>query len=469
MVLCLALTSCETFRLKKLRLKSKNKDQPSIDFTVKRLTQQVGFPLLAASGSSRLEYIPIAPVSLFPPRTKLSDKNLLKIKPHPSPENILPVSAYWPPVKKKVEIQTKRFVNPKPVTMPLNDDLFKESLILVVKNQLVVLKNQDLGQSLRLGSLTVTRERIKETLESFLDLLQADLLLEVFNQRLREEFIVYPAGENHRHRVMITGYYTPAIKASRFKTAGYTYPIYQRPQSLAKMERIAFRRNPNDPYGSLRLNFENVNFTRRDIDGNLVLQNQNLEVAWLQSEMERYFLHIQGSGILEYLDGTKEGVQYAGSNGYSYYSVATEMLQDGVLKPSQGSMQGFKRYFYNHPQDIPKYLYQNKRYIFFGLSDGNPRGSSGAEVVANRSIATDPVYYAPGALAYIVSRKPILNGMDKIVGWKNFSRFVLNQDSGSAIKGPRRVDLYFGDGKRAGVAAGHYKERGKMFFLLKRN
>ena len=144
------------------------------------------------------------------------------------------------------------------------------------------------------------------------------------------------------------------------------------------------------------------------------------------------------------------------------------MLRDGVLPQTQGSMQGIKKYFAENPQDIQEYLFRNKRYVFFEFTQENPRGSSGAEVVAGRSIATDPAFYPLGTLSFMMAQKPALGVNDEITGWKDFSRFVVNQDTGSAIKGPERMDLYFGTGNRAGAAAGHYMKKGKVFFLIRK-
>tara|TARA_Y100001960_G_C14748983_1_gene867314 strand:- start:1838 stop:2512 length:675 start_codon:yes stop_codon:yes gene_type:complete len=213
---------------------------------------------------------------------------------------------------------------------------------------------------------------------------------------------------------------------------------------------------------------EGPNYTREDIDGFHLLDNRHLEIAWLRDEMDRYFLHIQGSGVLRFPGGETQNVQYTGSNGYAYQSVGKKLLKDGIIHVSQGSMQAIKRHFREHPGDIPKYVYGNKRYIFFKPSDEGPRGASGAPVVGGRSIAVDPKYYPYGALGFMTAKKPILDKNEEIKQWKKFSRFVIAQDTGSAIRGKGRIDLYFGTGKHAGAAAGRYMQSGNLFFLLKK-
>ena len=186
----------------------------------------------------------------------------------------------------------------------------------------------------------------------------------------------------------------------------------------------------------------------------------------LESDIERFFLHIQGSGLLKYENGTTEGVQYAGSNSHAYQGIGKLMAGDGAI--TDASMQGIKNYLRDRPGDIPKYFYQNQRYVFFRLTDDLPHGSGGAELVPHRSIATDKSLYPAGGLAFVVGKKPKLNGNNEVEGAEDFSRFVVDQDTGASIKGPGRADLYFGLGERAGAEAGSYVARNKLFYLLRK-
>lgn len=368
------------------------------------------------------------------------------------------------PEKEKMRLE------PVPEGLPelLADDLDKSSLIQVIHNQLASMEDMDPDREVRLGALTLTIGHLQTTLREFLSLLDEDLPVDDWSRKIRENFYFYEAGGGKHKQVLFTGYYTPVIEASRFWTSEYRYPLYKTPDFPERIRFVGYKKNHSDenspfsPYGS------QGKFTRKDIDEYLVLKNQNLEIAWLKDDVERFFLHIQGSGILRYMDGSVQGVRYMGSNNYPYRGVGQLMIEDGVLPPSHGSMQGIKRHLRNNPDDIKKYFYKNPRYIFFDLADGNPRGSGGGEVVGERSIATDKRQYPPGGLAFIMAVKPVLSDRDEIVTWENFSRFVVDQDTGSAIRGPGRADLYFGIGKRAGVAAGHYMQRGKMYYLIKK-
>ena len=348
--------------------------------------------------------------------------------------------------------------------LPWIDDMSRESLKEAILKQLSVMEHADLTRRVRIGPRKVTRQHLVDTLHAFMNLLEQDISNEEFNRRLNEQFEMITAGYHRAGRpAVFTGYYTPIIPARREKTPDFVYPLYQKPEWYPKTKaKLA-------PQGyHLTKVRDRALLTREDIDGGKALSNQQLELAWLKDDLERYFLHIQGSGYLAFPDGTLQAVQYMGSNHFPYHSVGKQMLKDGVIKTAQGSMQGMKQYFRDHPENIDKYLFRNNRYIFFQNSDSSPRGSGGAELVAGRSIATDKSLYPAGGLVFISVEKPILNDELEITGWQKVSRFVIDQDTGSAIKGPGRVDLYFGVGEPAGAAAGRYKRTGHMTYLLKK-
>ena len=350
------------------------------------------------------------------------------------------------------------------VALPWIDDMSRESLKEAIQKQLSVMEHADLTRRVRIGPRRVTRQHLVDTLHAFMDLLKQDISDEEFNRRLNEQFEMISAGYHRAGRpAVFTGYYTPIIPARREKSKDFVFPLYQKPkwypEARAKL-------NPKG-YHLTKVR-EQTLLTREDIDGGQALSNQQLELAWLKDDLERYFLHIQGSGYLAFPDGTLQAVQYMGSNHFPYHSVGKQMLADGVIKSSQGSMQGMKQYFRDNPENIDKYLFRNNRYIFFQNSNSSPRGSGGAELVAGRSIATDKSLYPAGGLVFITVDKPILNDELEIIRWQKVSRFVIDQDTGSAIKGPGRVDLYFGVGEPAGAAAGRYKRIGKMTYLLKK-
>ncbi len=355
------------------------------------------------------------------------------------------------------------------------DDMDSESLNRAINNQLAVMFEQDETSPVRLGDFTITQARLKETLQAFQKLLQKNLPLEEFNKKVSEEFLLYRVGKGKNKKVLFTGYYRPVIAGSPTPSPRYRFPIYRMPAKSFQMVR---KQSGIQLVGSIRgvkkihkkISTKNWrSLTREEIDIEGALNNEGLEVAWLENELERYFLHIQGSGVLKFPDGTLQGVRYQGSNKYSYNSIGKQMLRDGVISAGEGSMQGIKKYFAKNPHNIPKYLNQNKRYIFFEFSNEGAIGSGGGELVGGRSIATDKSIYPAGGLVFVKIRQPILDANNKIESWKPISRFVIDQDTGSAIRGKARADLYFGTGDKAGAKAGHYHEKGEAYYLLKKS
>jgi len=354
-----------------------------------------------------------------------------------------------------------------PMDLPIvvQDDMDKKSLEQAIQNQLAVMGDGDEHQPVTLEGLNLTKGDLINTLNAFLNLLRQNLEPDEFNRRMREEFSLFKAGQGSDKKFLFTGYYTPILVASPVKTEGYVYPIYRLPDDSPELKFISL--NPsghpkNDPLSNWK------NYTREQIDHHGVLENQHLEIAWLKDDLERFFLHIQGSAFLRFPDGKLQSLGYAGANKYTYQGIGKLMVKDGLLGKGERSMQGIKKYLRSHPEKIPEYLYQNKRYIFFSYNDAGPLGSGGGTLVGGRSIATDKSIYPAGGLALIFLRKPVLNQDDKIISWKRTFRFVVDQDTGSDIKGPGRADLFFGIGQRPGIMAGNFKEWGEVYYLIKK-
>ena len=355
------------------------------------------------------------------------------------------------------------------------DDMDTTSLQLAIDNQLKIMHGQDPASPIRLGDFTLTRSRLIETLEAFQKLLKKNISKEDFDKKVYEEFFLYRVGKGKDKKVLFTGYYRPVIPASPVPSPRYRFPIYKMPGKDFHIAETQLDIRLVRSKVGIKQNLQNKSaenwrsLTREEIDRKGALSNRGLEVAWLENELERYFLHIQGSGVLEFPDGTRQGVRYQGANKYSYNGIGKLMIRDGVITTGEGSMQGIKKYFANNPQNIPKYLNQNKRYIFFSLSDAGAIGSGGGELVGGRSIATDKSIYPAGGLVFVKIRKPVLDANNKIKSWKKISRFVVDQDTGSAIRGNARADLYFGTGQKAGAMAGHYHEKGEVYYLIKKS
>ncbi len=237
------------------------------------------------------------------------------------------------------------------------DDLDQASLKKVILNQLKTMEFIDPSKTQRLGDLMVTNGWLKETLVSFLNLTNENLPPNEFSQRLREEFIIHRVGKGKHKKVLFTGYYAPMMEASRVKTDKYRYPIYKLPEPSSEPQLIGHSKKYRIRKSSVPDIQAWRKYTRKQIDGDGILTGQELEIAWLSDDVDRFFLHIQGSGQLQFVDGTSMGAHFAGTNNYEFGGLGKRMIKDGVIDLAQGSMQGIKKYFKEHPEDIQKYFF----------------------------------------------------------------------------------------------------------------
>ena len=237
---------------------------------------------------------------------------------------------------------------------------------------------------------------------------------------------------------LFTGYYEPVLQGSPIRTARFAYPIYRRPPELRD--------------GA-------VWYDRATIE-NGILRGRGLEIAWLDDPVEAFFLHIQGSGRIHMTNGTTIRVGYAGRNGFTYRSVGQELVSRGIFTREQVSADTIRDWVRANPSAGMALLNQNPSYIFFrkisSLTDAQgPIGAMGRSITTLRSVAVDPDHVPLGAPVWIEKG-----------GDQPMHRLMVAQDTGGAIKGAQRADIFFGTGRDAGHAAGNIKDGGRMLQLL---
>ncbi len=348
--------------------------------------------------------------------------------------------------------------------LDLVDDLDAESLLVAIDRSLLYYDGSGKNQIFRIADRQVSAAQMKETLIAFREILTSDIPVEQKKDRIAEKFLLLrAAGENGNGSVLFTGYYEPLLEGSLTKTEKYKYPLYRPPPDIV-LEKVS----PNETRIGRRENGRLVPYySRREIDVEGVLQGKGLELVWVADPVELNSLHTQGSGKIRLEDGSMLTVSYAQNNGRPFRSVTQNLLDENRLDRSDASYRGFKAWLKDKSEkEIYEILSHNERYIFFRFVDREPVGSLGQPVTPHRSIATDPAYFPQGALAFIRLRKPVLDEDYRVVRRVEFSRFVLNQDKGAAIRGPGRVDLFCGFGPEAQAAAGSLKEKGELFFLV---
>jgi len=344
------------------------------------------------------------------------------------------------------------------------DDLDVASLLLAIDRSMNYYDGSGRQQMFQVAGRLVGAARMKETLAAFREILQSGLSVEQKKKRISEQFLVLrAAGSDGTGAVLFTGYYEPLLEGSMVRTDKYRYPLYKLPPDLVKekisptLTRIGRREKDRIvPY-----------YTRKEIDVDGALAGRGLELVWVSDPVELFTLHIQGSAKIRLADGKMLTVSPAQNNGWPYRPMPAELMDQ--IRREQGSVSYWNVQAWlktKNDRDLMQILSYYDRYIFFRWVASEPIGALGQPVTPDRTIATDEAYFPQGALAFIRLSKPILDDDHRIVRRVDFSRFVLNQDKGSAIKGPGRVDLFCGFGPRAQAAAGSLKEKGELYFLL---
>jgi membrane-bound lytic murein transglycosylase A len=237
---------------------------------------------------------------------------------------------------------------------------------------------------------------------------------------------------------LFTGYFEPELDGSPTRTARFKYPIYRRPPDLT--DGVAYH-------------------TRAAIEGGAIA-GRGLEIAWLDDPVDVYFLQVQGSGRIRMTDGSVIRVGYAGKNGHAYKSVGREMIRRGTHTLDQVSAPEIANFVRSNPATGRELLDTNPSYVFFRKigtlkAEDGPIGAMGRSITAMRSVAIDPKFTPLGAPVWIEKdgRAPIRS-------------LMVAQDTGGAIKGMQRADIFFGTGAGAGDAAGTIKDPGRLVLLL---
>lgn len=300
----------------------------------------------------------------------------------------------------------------------------------------------------------ITLERVRRSLVRFRQLLLTSNSPAELQAAVNREFEIYQSvGHDDQGTVLFTGYFEPIYAASRTPSAEYRYPLYRLPTNFN--------------------NWKTPHPTRADLEGvdgfgeNSPLNG--LELVWLRDRLQAFLIHVQGSARLQLPDGSVMTVGYAGKTDYPYTSVGRELVKDGKLPLEGLTLPVLMDYFRQFPSELDQYLPRNQSFVFFRETNGAPAtGSLSVPVTAERSIATDKSLMPPGALALIQTRIPYPNAQGQLESrW--VSRYVLDQDTGSAIKGPGRVDIFMGTGVLAGDRAGVIGGNGNLYYLLLKN
>jgi membrane-bound lytic murein transglycosylase A len=330
------------------------------------------------------------------------------------------------------------------------------------------------GRLVTRGDYALALEALRPELEN----------LDRFQNFVRANFDFYEVYGNEEGpgRIFSTGYYDPVVKGSRKRTEQFSRPIYLAPEDLVTVDLGAYAERFPDLFETIKQDKRTTRplwrgrldaatrtvvpyFNRSEIDGAESLKGRKLELAWLDP-VDAFFLEIQGSGLVEFAPGDQMRVGYAAQNGYPYQAIGKFLTH--VIPLEQMSMQRIRQYLSGvSPAERDAVLNQNPSYVFFQKLKGLSLTYSGAEVTAGRTIATDKFLFPKGVLGFLDIELPIFPDVASLdpSGYEPKPRWVFDQDTGGAIRGGGRVDLYMGQGPEAERLAGVMKKSGHLWVV----
>ena len=317
-------------------------------------------------------------------------------------------------------------------------------------------------QRFRYGSVEYSPEEMIASHQHFLrifDLPEVERL-----EKLQQDFLWFESL-NKKNQAFFTGYYEPLLKGSLNESEKFPVPLYTVPGDLVTVNLSNF----DEKYGNgiLRGKIVDQKFVKYD-DRNEISYQNSLEgratpLAWVNNDIELFFLQIQGSGVIELPNRDLYRVNYADQNGHPYRAIGKILL--GEIPREKMSLKSLKEYLYDHPERVQEILNYNPSYTFFRQIPGDgPLGNIEVPLTPERSIAMDHRLVPKGGLVFYETNLPSEFSPSK----KILQRFAVVQDTGGAIRGHGRADIFWGRGTPAEKIAGPMKENGKIFLLVAR-
>ena len=349
------------------------------------------------------------------------------------------------------------------------DDIFYDGLEYSICKSISYLKLMPSDKKFIFGKDSFTANHLIESLQSFLNFIQEKPSKQDLNRFIRSDFLVYRSiGSDRYGKVLFTGYYEPILEGSLKQTREYKFPVYAKPDDLTVIDLSLFsaKFSGEKITGKFSGNKFVPYYEREEIEDKSFLQNNVRPIVWVKDRVDLFFLHIQGSGKICLDNGKTINIHYHTSNGRPYRSIGNYLIKKNKIPRSEMSMQKIQAYLQDNPEELDEVLNYNPSYVFFKTEESSPLGCLNFVLTPGRSIALDRKIFPQAALAFIEVEKPLIDGSGKIHVWKKCNRFVLNQDTGGAICGPGRADIFFGNGIYAKTAAGHMQHPGRLYFFI---
>lgn len=350
------------------------------------------------------------------------------------------------------------------------DDCSPADLQQSIDRSIVFLGKIDQDRQFHLCGRTYSAALLRAGLELFSRKVVAEADPVKAQRFLLENFIVCRAtGTDGAGTMLITGYYEPLLAGSLEKRPPYLYPLYRPPADLVTGRTANGEVAVGRMVGGKLLPY----WSRAEIEGGRLPSGH--EILYLADPLDAFILHVQGSGRVRLPDGNIRPVRYAANNGRPYRSIGRELVERGAMSLDEVTLPRIINYLRDHPEEREAVLQANARYIFFTLGEAatgdfgaGPVGSMGQPLTAGRSVALDPKCFPGPMIGFLETELPRFDDQGRLIGWRGVHRFVVNQDSGAAIRGPGRADFFFGHGRDAELAAGVMKQPGTLSFFLLR-
>ena len=309
------------------------------------------------------------------------------------------------------------------------------------------------------SSSEITHDDAKASVERFYEVLVSSRNGNEFEQTIRDEFQVYESvGWNNNGVVLFTGYYAPEFDASREKISTFRHPVHRRPADLVTHPQDGKPLGQRQPDGSI------TSYpTRAEIEDSKM--HEGNELVWMESSLDAYVVHVNGSAKLTMPDGEVVFIGYDGKTDRPYTGLGGELVSEGLVDKDELSLGAIYILHQRNPGAVERLIRRNENYVYFTEYDGStwPSGSLGVKVRPRASLATDKEVYPPGAVCLVDTEGVTVSGSKT-----EFLRFMLDQDTGGAIKAPGRGDIYMGEGDAAeSLAGGQYAEGRLYYFFLR--
>lgn len=373
------------------------------------------------------------------------------------------------PMPDVVDERVRPVLRPVPVaSLPsLIDDGDDESMLRAARLSLRYMRRQPAGRTFEALDRRFRADDYARALEDVIGWVEEGVSRERLAAEVANRFLVYETAPSDGE-VLVTGYYEPVIEGAFRRRKGYDVPLWGPPKGVIRADLGAFA----DDLAGRRIAGRIENGRLVPLPDRAGMRENGLRgasvLAWVRDPVDAFFLEVQGSGSLRLPDGSLARVGYAAQNGRPYRSIGRLLIDEGHVPRERMSMQAIRRFLAANPDEIERVLDHNPSVVFFRRLKGEPLGSLGMPVVPKRAVATDHKVVPKGVLGFLATEIPALDDEGVTVAEGPLERFVFNHDTGGAIRGPGRVDFFWGRGTDAAYRAGAMKQPGRLLIFIPR-